>query len=375
MKTLIASDDQASADKLRGALRQRGVDCPPEQVLSLDASSALIAGRTYDPDLALIVLSDDIERGLGLVAELRSCSRARVVVVGSARDPQVILKAVHAGPDDYLDIDGDYDAELRRALGRPKTAVARAGDEGRLITVVSHSGGSGCSFLAANLAVALAGEHGRAALCDFNVRRGDLAALFSVNPRHSIADLTRNLTSLDQTMFEQALQAHASGVHVLAAPASLADVQTITSEAADQIVRLARASFPYVVADLEDFFHAEQFHLIKSSHHVLFVLRLDILGLRNARRTLDYLERERLDMQRVTIVVNKFGRSRELPVRDAETVLGRKLSMFVPFDPKAAVSSVNRGVPVMCAAPRSKIARAVRKIAELVSRRDAVTAS
>lgn len=374
MQTLIASDDQATAEKLRAALRERGIDCPMERMLSLDASGALVAGRTWDPELVLIVISADIDRALGLVAELRLWSKARVVVVGSARDPQVILRAVHAGPDDYLDIDGDYDAELQRALGRMK-AGSRAGDgEGRLITFVSHSGGSGCSFLAANLAVALAGEHGRAALCDFNVRRGDLATLLNVKPRFSISDLTRNLTKLDQNMFEQALLAHESGVHVLAAPASLTDVHPITSDAADHIVRLARASFPYVIADLEDFFHAEQFHLIKASHQVLFVLRLDFTALRNARRTLEYLEREGLDTGRVHMVVNKYGRSRELAVREAETVLGRKLSLFVPYDPKTAVSSVNRGVPVMCEAPRSKIGRAVRKIAELVSHREAVTA-
>lgn len=368
MHALIASDDQATAERLRAALRDRGVNCPLEHILSLEAATTALSGQGEAPDVVFIVISGDVDRAIGVLEEARRASAARAVVVGSARDPRVILRAVHAGPDDYVDIDGDFGQELPRVLGRLKPPDRTGGTEGRLVSLVSHSGGSGCSFLAANLAVALAAQHGRAALCDFNLRRGDLATLLNVKPRFSISDLARNLTKLDQGMFEQALLEHVSGVRVLAAPPSLTDVHPITSDAADQILRLACASFPYVVADLEDFFHAEQLYLLKASRHVLFVLRLDFTALRNARRTLEYLEREGLDTSRVNIVVNQYGRSMELAVHEAEMVLGRKLTLFVPYDPRTAVSSVNRGVPVMCDAPKSKLGRAVRTIAELVSK-------
>ena len=144
--------------------------------------------------------------------------------------------------------------------------------------------------------------------------------------------------------------------------------------AADQIVRLARTSFPYVLADLEDFFHAEQFHLLRSSQLIFFVLRLDFTALRNARRTLEYVEREGLDLARVRIVVNQYGRSKEISVGQAENVLERKLTLFVPYDQRGAGASVNRGVPVVWEAPKSKISRAVHKIAEAISQYDAVTA-
>jgi len=168
------------------------------------------------------------------------------------------------------------------------------------------------------------------------------------------------------------LTPHESGVQLLAAPPSLADVQPITSDMAEQIVRLFRATFPFVVADLEDFFHAEQLQLLRSSSVVCFVLRLDFTALRNTRRTLEYLEREGLDLARVQIIVNQYGRPKEIAVGQAEKVLDRKLSLFVPFDQRMAVSSLNRGVPVSWECPKSKIGAAVAKIAEQISQTEPV---
>ena len=67
------------------------------------------------------------------------------------------------------------------------------------------------------------------------------------------------------------------------------------------------------------------------------------------------------------IIVNQHGRPKEIAVGQAEKVLDRKLSLFVPFDQRLAVSSVNRGVPVAWENPKSKIGLAIAKIAEQVS--------
>jgi pilus assembly protein CpaE len=370
MQILIASDDPATAERLRAALSTHGVNCPLSRVVSLDAAVPAVAAAAVD--LVLLVVSSSLDQSIKALEEVRRRSRAAIIAVGAARDPHQILRIVHAGPDDYLDIDDDFATQLQRTLNRIRAAAPDNSPDGRLITFVSHTGGSGCSFLATNLAVALAGLHSRCGLCDFNLRRGDLATFLNVKPRFSVSDLSRNIPRLDQGVIEQALIPHESGVHLLAAPPSLADVHPITSEAAEQMVRLLRNTFPYVVADLEDFFHAEQMHLLKSSSTVCFVLRLDFTALRNTRRTLEYLEREGLDPGRVQIIVNQFGRPKEIMVGQAEKVLDRKLSFFIPFDQRTAVSSLNRGVPVMWESPKSKMGRAIRRVAEHVSQSEAV---
>jgi pilus assembly protein CpaE len=228
---------------------------------------------------------------------------------------------------------------------------------------MSPSGGSGCSFLAANLAVALAKDHGRVALCDMDLRRGDLVSLLNLKPRHTINDLCRSIQRLDQGMFEQSLLPHESGVHLLAAPQSFTEVQPITAEAAERIMKHARASFPFVVVDLEDFYHREQLQVLQMCDSALFVLRLDFTSLRNARRTLEYMETLDVSKDKIQIVVNQFGRAKELRVAEAEDALGMRFSHFIPDDPKTAVLSLNRGTPAVTCAPKTKLSYAIGEIA------------
>lgn len=372
MRVSILSDDLTVAERLRAALSECDVVCPIDRVMSLDSVTTAVEGAGGQPDLLFLVLPEG-DRGLVLLEDLCKHADTRIVAVGTARDPQFMLRVVHAGPDDYLDVDGDLESDVGRAVGRLKQATPARSARGQLISVFSHCGGSGCSLVASNLAVALAENGEECVLCDFNLRRGDLATLLNLKPQFSVNDVSRNLSKLDRGIFEQALSRHESGVQLLAAPPSFSDVQPMTSEGATRMVDLARSYFPYVIADLEDFFHQEQSEVLRLSDTTLFVLRLDYTALRNARRTFEYLEQNGLDPQRILVVINQHGRPRELTVDQAEDVLGRTLKHFLPYDPKVAIPSVNRGVPVITSAPKSRLARALRKIAEAATQREPVT--
>jgi pilus assembly protein CpaE len=367
MDVAILSDDLSTAERLRSALVECQVNCPIDRVRSVASATGLLsdAGRSLD---ALFFMLEESEESLTLLEAVCSTRAVPVIAIGTARDPQFIMRVIHAGPSDYLDIDGDLSADLRRAIGRLQKTQTSDSVSGKLISVFSHCGGSGCSLIAANLAVALAERHQDCLLCDFNVRRGDLATVLNLKPQFSINDVCKNVTNLKRDIFEQALTAHSSGVQLLAAPSSFSDVRPIPMAAVSQIIGLARRSFPITVTDLEDFFHAEQAEVLKQSDRVLFVMRLDYTAVRNARRTFEYLEREGVDGTRFRFVVNQYGRPRELPHAQAEEVLGRSLDYYIPYEPKIAIVSMNRGIPLMESSPRSKIARALGKLAdEIVS--------
>jgi pilus assembly protein CpaE len=304
--------------------------------------------------------------------QLRQDTNAGIVAVGAASDARQVLRIVRMGAYDFIDAAGDLERELAELLKRFCAIEDRPQEQGKVISVISPSGGSGCSFLASNLATTLAKAHGRCALCDMDLRRGDLVSYLNLKPRHTINDLCRNLNRLDQGMFQQSLLAHESGVHLLAAPDSFTDVQQITPAAAERIVKLAKGSFPFVVVDQEDFFHREQFQILQMSDVILLVLRLDFTSLRNARRTIDYLKGEGIDPDKIKIVVNRYGRPKELPVGEAEEALGVKFAHFIPDDPKTAGMSLNRGVPAVQYAPKAKLTYAIAEIAKAVAKEELV---
>ena len=106
-----------------------------------------------------------------------------------------------------------------------------------------------------------------------------------------------------------------------------------------------------MVVDLDHSFHAEQVDVLRQADIILLVLRLDFASLRNARRTLEHLERLGIDRDRVRLVVNRYGQPKEVPFAKAEEALGLKIFHYVPDDPKSVNRANNNGVPVVTREP------------------------
>jgi len=364
VEVFIVSDNQAVVAKLQQILARHDIDCPPSNIVSIRLAEQMMTRNEFNPDLIFVAFTPDTDPALAILEELRKRTHAKLIAVGSANDPRKILQVIHAGPDDYLDQDNDLESQVAVLLERLSSSMENRSGDGTLITVMSSNGGAGCSMLATNLAFALAKHCERCCLCDLDLRRGDLAALLNLKPRHSLIDVCSNVQKLDRKMFENSLLEHAGGVHLLASTASLDDVQQVTSDAVEKIMQFARQSFPWVVVDLEDYFHREQFRVLQLSDVIFLTFRFDFSSLRNARRTIDYLEKMGLDREKIQLVVNQHGRAKELSTDQAESALRMKVSHYIPDDPKTVILSFNRGVPALLDDPRSKVSKAITKLAE-----------
>lgn len=367
MLAFIVSDNQAVAEKLRRVLVDQRVECGVTNVLTTDRALSMSSRFGEAAELVFVVLSSEIDRALSLISNLRKTSRSKLVAVGSARDPQRILRVVQAGTDSYVDEEGDLVDQVRSAIQRVEYLSDEGGSRGEIITITASNGGTGCSTMATNLGFALAAQ-GNCCLADLDLRRGDLASMVNAKPRHTIVDLCANTQSLDKQMFQEALLDCGHGVSLLAAPQTLDDVQQVTTEGVEKVMQFARADFDHVIVDLEDFFHREQFRVLQLSDLILFMFRLEFNGLRNARRTIEFLTHAGIDEHKLKLVTNFTGRPKELTVAQAEDALQMKITHFIPDDPKAQNQSLNSGVPVVIGSPRSKIAKAIQQVATVISK-------
>jgi pilus assembly protein CpaE len=365
MQVLLAGDHETIVAEVRRVVLREGLECPAGHVLPL--AGMLDGLNKLHPDLLLLVLSPDPDRALSVVAEAKDATRGRVVVVGPSIDPKLVVQALRGGADDYVD-EEDIEADLVVALGRLKREMAvKSGEEGRVIAVLAPSGGSGSSTLAANIATALAREHKSTVLMDLKLESGDLSALLDLKPTHTIADLCQNVARLDRVMFERSLTRHSSGVHLLASPLQFNDVQFVSAEGVRKALGMAKLMFPYIVVDLDHSYHAEQVEALRQAHQILIVLRLDFAALRNARRTLDYLEKLNISRDRIQVVINRYGQPKEVPFAKAEEALGLKISHYIPDDPRTVNRANNDGVPIVIESPSSKISKSLIKLASSVN--------
>jgi len=356
MNTVIVSRNSTDplALQLRGLVHSRLVGKEPATL----SYAGFDRGVDEQVDLALLVLPTDVDNGLDMLRRVRSAVNGHVLVVGHAGDPKVILRALQNGADHFLNQD-ELETEFEAGMTRLRIKREGQAPAGRLIAILSASGGTGASTLAANIATVLARDEGKAALIDLKPGRGDLASLLDLKPQFTMADLCSNAQRLDRTMFEKMLVKHASGVHLLGSPQMFQDIRRVTPVGVAEGLRLAKAHFPFVIADVEDCFHEEQTVALRQATSVLLVTRLDFTSLRSCRRILEYLNELDIPPGKVRIVVSRFGQPNELPVDEAENALGQKLAQFIPEDAKTVNGANNVGMPVVLHAPKTRVAQSI----------------
>jgi pilus assembly protein CpaE len=361
MNTLIVSRNASDpvALQLRGLLRS----CVDGREPATRSYANVETGGLPDHvDLALLVLSSDVDAGLEVLRRMRRSIDGQVLAVGQATDSKVILRALQNGADYFLNQD-ELEAEFETGMARLRIKRGGQAPAGRLLAVLSASGGTGASTLAANIATVFAKDEQKSALIDLKAGRGDLASLLDLKPQFTIADLCSNAQRLDRTMFERMLVRHGNGVHLLGSPQLFQDIRRVTPAGVAEGLRLARTYFPCVVVDLEDCFHEEQIVALRDASSILLVTRLDFTSLRNCRRILEYLQDLELPSGKVRLVVNRYGQPNELPVEEAEGALGQKLTHFIPEDSKTVNGANNIGMPVVTHAPNTRVAQAMASVA------------
>jgi pilus assembly protein CpaE len=382
MRFYVASDEPIVAEQVRELLVSLGQACPTAHVQSLDRVWASLAKKAFgalphevppartesadrtthrDPgaesEIVVVVLAPDPERALAAVRNNHSKTNARILLVGPTSDTKLVLRGLREGASEFLD-QADLKAELLAALQR----LEAVSHKGRIVTLLSASGGTGCSTVAVNLAAALAQAHAGCAFVDLNLEAGDSAALLDLKPEYSIAELCQNVHRLDSSLLDSCLVRHSSGVQLLAAPARAADTASVTPDAVSEVLSRVAQRFPFVVVDLGNSFRSEQ-TLLQRADSVLLVLRFDFTCLRNARAALDFLKEGGVSRERMRVVANRFGQPNEIAAGPADEALGIKVAHYVPDDAKTVNRANNSGMPMLLQSPSSKVSRAIAEIA------------
>lgn len=363
---LVAGNNRSLTSRIRDLFIRRGLNCPEENIVPLKL--AMDRATRYSPELIVVALSPDPRQGLRTIAELAGIGEGCVIALGPASDPQLILRSLHGGADEYLD-ENELETELTEAIVRFKNR--RAGDReiskgGKLIAVLGPSGGAGSSLIAANLAVTIARRHEDCCLVDLRSTAGDLAALLDLHPTYTLADVCDNVTRLDSTMFSQVLVRHESGVNLLASPQILNQAKRVTTKGVGSVLSHARRRFAFTITDLDNSLGQEQIEALWQANEILFVVRLDYTSLRNTQQRIEDLKQLGLQLPRLRLVVNRYGQRRQVNVREAEKALGMTISHFIPEDPATVNRAVNSGSPVVQLYPSAKSSRQIEELASTI---------
>jgi pilus assembly protein CpaE len=309
--------------------------------------------RKAAAEVVLLDLEDDPATGVRFAQFLADARPGQpFVAVGPVLAPDLLIAAMSAGISEYLPKPVTEEAlvaallRLRRRFGG-KEAPART--PGQVLAAFSAKGGSGCTTVAANLAIQLHKLTAKKVLLlDLELELGELAVHLGMQPRFNFVDLVRNFHRVDAELLASYIEAHDSGVHLLSAPLQPERPEAVTGEQIRSILGFLRQHYDYVVVDTARTFSPATTAALEEAEQVFLVATVDLPTLRNIKRCLPLLDRiTGHASEKVKLVVNRYQETDVITLAEVERTLGLQVHRTLANDYEAVSRSINAGKPVV----------------------------
>jgi pilus assembly protein CpaE len=348
--------------------------------------------RELCPDVILMDINMPDMDGITATESIRRLNPyTQIVILSVQGDPNYMRRAMLAGARDFLTKPPSVD-ELTSATRRAgkmaqdekaknatvipgsdgiiRTGLTAAAPLGRVITVYSPKGGTGCTTVAINLAVTLHNEETTVALVDGNLQFGDLAVFLNEQSKLSVTDLAPRVDELDPEILDEVMIKHAtSGLRILAGPPRPEFAENVTAEQFVKIVEYLRRLYSYVIVDTSSYLTDAVLATLDISDVVVLLTTQEIPAIKNARLFLDLVDTLKIDRRRVLFSMNRHDKRIGITPEKISESFKHEILVVIPDDDRTVVPSVNRGVPFMMGDRTRPIARSILSLAEVVRQR------
>jgi len=235
---------------------------------------------------------------------------------------------------------------------------------GKVISVFSPKGGTGCSTIATNLAVALQMEtEAKVILVDGSLQFGDVAVLLDLKPVRTIADLVPHIGELDGDLVNSVLVPHSSGVKVLLAPPRPEMADLVVPDHMKRILEELKKTFDCIVVDTWTSLHDLVLSIMDVSDRIVLITTPDIPSIKNTKLFFEVTEALGYSPEKVFLTINKVDRRSNIRPEDIETGVKHSVAATLALDERVASLAANQGSPFVLSAANSPIAQGVISLA------------
>lgn len=340
---------------------------PDLQVTAVDSSHREALFASDMPDVAVVVEGPRWDETLRAVGARPAAQRPALIAIGASADPQAMRRAMQVGARDFFSPPVPP-AELLaavRLIGRERgSGMPEA--RGTVTAVINAKGGSGASFLAANLAhIAAVQRQSPVALIDLDLQFGALPLAFDLEQRNSLLEALANAAQLDPMALKGYMAVHASGVHVLSTKSDQLPLPwEISPESLRQLLLLATQTYANVVIDLPRQIDPLTSLVLGQAHQIALVTQQSFAHTRDAKRLLRIITSSLgVPREHVTLVVNRGNARDPVRVEDIEDAVKPAAMAVVPNDFRTVSESLNTGVPMLESARHAPITRVLQTLA------------
>lgn len=330
------------------------------EVITIHADLYTLPELQDPPDV--VIAADPFEEDKTVEALARFGQRyphTRVVVCSRQNSSDFLMRAMRSGVREVISPEVS-DELLEEAIKRLQSHQHLPSDRtGKVMAFISCKGGGGATFLATNLAYAIAAlQDKRVAVIDLNLQFGDAALFVSdQKPTSHLGELSQKTRYLDASLLSASMIPVLPNFGVLASPENPALASEIQASQIGAIIRLARSQYDFVILDMGRGLDQISLTALELADEIYPVLQNTIPYLRDGKRLVGLLQSIGYDNDKIFPVVNRHDRESEITLEHLERALAKKIARTIPNHYSAVAASVNQGIPVVKLAKGSSVAK------------------
>lgn len=367
MKIVLVSPDNNELSQLSGQLASvANADVVPIQGDELEIGSAV---ERHQPNILVV---DGVYREGSAFDRLEKTIVANpgmaVILLAKTLTPEFLLRMMRMGVTEVLPLPASATA-LRESIGRAsqraqvRKAVRR---HGKVVAMVSCKGGSGVTFLAANLGYAVASTKPdfRVVLIDLNLQGGD-AELFVSDRRanNSVASIAGEIQRLDGTLLESSMVKVLPNYGVLAAAQDTHEGFAVKPEHVSQLIEVASQNYDLVILDVPRSVDPITVKALDRANEICLVMQMTLPFIRDAKKLLSDFRALGYGPDKIHLIVNRYEDEPDITLKDIQSTLGIQVYRTVPNSYRNVAASVNQGVPIAKLAPRDPVSHTLMEMA------------
>ncbi len=399
IRVMIVDDIAETREQLRKLL---SFDPEIEVVAMVGSGEEAVAAvpQVY-PDVVLMDINLPGMDGITATGKVVEVSPAiQVIMLSVQGETDYMRRAMMAGARDYLTKPPSADElldtihrvyKLRQKMGtgplvQPAAGQARAAatattvKQAKVITLFSPKGGTGCTTIAVNLALALqsyVGADSSVCLVDANLQFGDIAIFMKLQPTRTLADLAPHSQDLDKELLNAVMVPHSSGVKVLTAPSTPEEAELFREGGAEEsgansrlkaILDFILPLFDYVIIDTAHHVDDVILATLDLSDLFLVITRPVIPEIRGARLFVELLHKLSYPLNKVALVINSVDKRMGIQPEAIERAMMPAI-VHLPLDERTALRAANYGEPFMVKNRNTLLGQGVMSLAKNVKER------
>jgi pilus assembly protein CpaE len=319
------------------------------------------------PDILVLRIAPNSVDELAALAQRPALERPPLIVVGDLKDPQAMRLAMQSGARDILP-EPVTDVDLLAALERVSSEVRAVSvtPRTRSFAFVNAKGGSGATFLAANVAhVFAAVKRQETLIADLDLQFGTLPQYFDMQPKRGLLDALSVVHELDDVAIDAYFTRHASGLRVLARTPNPGGVNVhSTGDGFALLLDMLKTKCQRLVFDVPRHLDALGAMALERADRVVIVMQQTLPSLRDATR-LHEIVREELGIpqDRISVLVNRYRKGTSVELNDIRRLLRDEDPFIVPNHFGPVAESIDSGVPIYEHARSSPVTKAIIELA------------